>query len=45
VIFEKIYFAYKAAFLTMILELIDELIILCYSFKILWWILLWFNKI
>jgi len=25
------------------LELIDKLIILCDSFEILWWILLWFN--
>ena len=27
------------------LELIDELILLGDSFEILWWTLLWFNKI
>jgi len=27
------------------LELIDELILLCDSFEILWWTQLWFNKI
>jgi len=27
------------------LELIDELILLYDSFEILWWTLLWFNKI
>jgi len=27
------------------LELIDEIILLCDSFEILWWVQLWFNKI